>query len=234
MRLVLLPGMHGTETLFEPFLRALPPSLRPYVVTFPPGRPLGYDDLLPIVESALPDGEPFLLLGESFSGPLALKVAAKNPPGLRGVILVASFIRSPWRAPGWTRVFVRALFFRLVPKSTFLRSAFSRSRGGSLASLALAALAPVRADVLALRAREVFDLDAVEALRACSVPILYLVGGRDRIVSRRSLDEIRSIRPDVRVETFDAPHLVLQTRPAEAAQAITDFAAAMDRRATGS
>src|ERR1700694_1223640 len=49
---VFVPGVPGTKRLLDPFPRFLPPPLTPYVVTFPPDRPLGYEDLIPIVESA--------------------------------------------------------------------------------------------------------------------------------------------------------------------------------------
>src|SRR6516225_8307668 len=95
MHLLLLPGMDGTGRLFEPLLPFLPPSLVAVVLAYPPDRPLDYAELLPYVEAAIPDGQEFLVLGESFSGPLALLLAARQPPGLRGIILCASFARSP-------------------------------------------------------------------------------------------------------------------------------------------
>ena len=90
MHLILLPGMDGTGQLFGPLLRILPPGLEAAVVAYPPDRPCGYAELLPLVEAAVPDGGEFLILGESFSGPLALLLAASRPRGLRGVILCAS------------------------------------------------------------------------------------------------------------------------------------------------
>src|SRR5262245_11899688 len=101
MHLLLLPGADGTGILFAPLLSALPPALQPLVVRYPPDQPLGYADLLPLVEEAVPASGDFLVLGESFSGPLALLLAARRPPGLRGVILCASFARNP--LPGCTR-----------------------------------------------------------------------------------------------------------------------------------
>jgi pimeloyl-ACP methyl ester carboxylesterase len=95
MHLILLPGMDGTGRLFGPLLRILPPGLEAAVVAYPADRPCGYAELLPLVEAAVPDGGEFLILGESFSGPLASLLAARRPRRLRGVILCASFARSP-------------------------------------------------------------------------------------------------------------------------------------------
>jgi pimeloyl-ACP methyl ester carboxylesterase len=95
MRLVLLPGLDGTGELFESFLKALPSSLTPQVVSYPTEQYLTYKELVSLVQSVLPRKEPFVLLGESFGGPLSIKVAALSPPNLRAVILCASFVSNP-------------------------------------------------------------------------------------------------------------------------------------------
>lgn len=93
--LILLPGMDGSGLLFAPFVRALPAWVHPVVVAYPADRPLDYAGHLEIVRASLPAAGPFVLLGESFSGPLALMAAAVKPKGLCGVVLCASFICSP-------------------------------------------------------------------------------------------------------------------------------------------
>jgi pimeloyl-ACP methyl ester carboxylesterase len=121
LALVLLPGLDGTGTLFQPLLAHLSANLHPIVVAYPTDVPLGYDELLPLVVKALPASAPFVLLGESFSGPLALTVAALSPSRLQGVILCASFIRNP--LPPATQLLgclVRPTCFRFAPK--YLRS----------------------------------------------------------------------------------------------------------------
>ena len=88
-RLVLLPGMDGTGILFEPLLDALPQGWTAQVVRYPPDKPLGYESLLDVVLHAIEGNEPFMLVGESFSGPLALMAALGKPAGLQAVILCA-------------------------------------------------------------------------------------------------------------------------------------------------
>lgn len=50
-RLVLLPGMDGTGTLFEPLLDVLAAEWEPIVVRYPPDEALGYDALLEVVRA---------------------------------------------------------------------------------------------------------------------------------------------------------------------------------------
>ena len=224
--LVLLPGLDGTGVAFRPLLGALPEWVTPQVHAFPGATLATYDQLLPGLLAALPRSEPYALLGESFAGPLALMAAATRPPGLRAVILCASFVRNPlpW-LPGWAAPLVRPFPFRFYPVVTALKKWFGRFSTMELRALLAEALAGVERPVLAARVREILRVDASEALRGCSVPILYLAGTHDCIVPGRSLRRIQALRPDVQVARIDAPHVVLQTRPAPAAQAIAAFLA---------
>src|ERR1700722_12941492 len=93
--LILLPGLDGTGKLFAEFLKALDLGVSASVVSYPPEVPLGYHELEPIVRAALPAHDPFVLLGESFSGPLAIRIAADPPPALKGLILCVTFASNP-------------------------------------------------------------------------------------------------------------------------------------------
>ena len=93
--LVLLPGMDGTGALLAGFRRALDPAIRTVVVSYPPDQEIGYAGLEGSPRAQLPQDEPFVLLAESFSGPIAISIAASRPAGLRGLILVCSFARNP-------------------------------------------------------------------------------------------------------------------------------------------
>ena len=77
--LVLLPGLNGTGDLFAPLLAKLPDSLSATVVRYPAAEPLDYLGHEAIARAALPTDRPFVLLGESFSGPIAIRIAASAP-----------------------------------------------------------------------------------------------------------------------------------------------------------
>jgi pimeloyl-ACP methyl ester carboxylesterase len=221
MKLVLLPGMDGTGILFEPLLEALPKSISPIVVTYPCDVPLSYVELLPRVEAKLPSSEPYILLGESFSGPLALRIAASCPPGLKGVVLSASFARNPIRFfPRVCSPLIRPFLFYSLP----LRAMLAGYSASPLLQLVRRANEIVTPQVLAARARAAVEVDAEDVLAACEYPILYLAGSKDRVVRKHNYARIKQLNPNVRLVILPAPHLLLQAAPREAAKEIIEFA----------
>jgi pimeloyl-ACP methyl ester carboxylesterase len=214
--------------MFRPLVAHLPPRLRPIVLSYPPDKKLGYDDLLPLVLAALPTDSPFILLGESFAGPLALRAAATRPPNLRAVILCATFVRNPaWLRAEWLRHLVRPFMFRLFWPVKRVKAMLGGYSTPELASLEAQALAEVRPEVLAHRVHAAMQINVLEDLISCPVPILYIRGDYDQVVSRRNLSEIIAARPSVQVTRIPSPHMVLQTQPAAAADAISKFVASI-------
>ena len=229
--LVLLPGLDGTGQLFAPFIRAIPESLEPRVITFPRDRVLGYEDLLSLVERQLPAGQPFILVGESFSGPLALMLAAKQPSGLVGLVLVASFHRRPVSPSKAALQPLLPMALRLPLSALAVRSLLAGwDASTSLVSAFRAAIATVEPGVLAARIGAALAVDATRELAGCRVPLLYLGGVRDRLLRRGIPDELRAVRPDAEVHLLAAPHLVLQRQPSQAAGALVDFVGRLGSR----
>lgn len=228
MRLVLLPGLDGTGELFQSLLKVLPLRLKPQVVSYPSEQFLSYKELVPLVEDALPRVEPFVLLGESYGGPLSIEIAALHPANLRAVILCASFIANPlppslaWVA--WLPRPLIALMGNLSPPDIFVRFiAAGMDSPRDLLDLFRQVKQKVSPRVIAERVRAVQAVDASEALKKCSVPILYLMAKQDRLVSQKCFDDIRNIKPTIQVIEIEAPHFILQRKPQEASVAIDRF-----------
>jgi pimeloyl-[acyl-carrier protein] methyl ester esterase len=225
-RLVLLPGMDGTGLLFDPLVEVLPRTLEPVIVSYPPNELLGYGELLDIVDRALPQDTPFVLLGESFSGPLALMAAAARPRGLVAVVLCASFARSPmpW-FPRALHALLRSPVFDLTPSLARSAVLLGPNATPRVRALLRQALGLVESRVIAARARAILGVDVTRELAACPVPILYLRAAADRLVSVGSWRLVAACRPDAREVVLPGPHLLLQTHPVEAVAAIERFLA---------
>lgn len=223
LALVLLPGMDGTGIFIEDFAAALRPEFKPIIVRYPDDPSLGYAELEPIASAALPTNEPFLILGESFSGPIAISIAASRAPGLLGLILCVTFARNPHPLLPLVTTILKAFPLLRVPRFIQHRNLFGR-----FDSLRLRAkLREVRSlgsqETQRARLDAVASIDVSEKLRRVAVPVLDLRARNDRVVSRASGDYIRRTLPAVEVADLDAPHLLLQTVPQDALAAIRDF-----------
>ncbi len=223
LTLVLLPGLDGTGVLFDPLLKTLPPAVTPHVIPLPKELPATYKELLPIVAASLPTDSRYSLLGESFSGPLALMLAASRPNGLIGVILCASFISNPTFLPSFARYLVKSCFFRVTPVFIQAKALIAGYSTPDLRRLLARAHSGVPAEVMAQRIRSILSVDCTSELVNCPVPVAYLRGARDKVVSSGNCRQILLANPRVREFTIAAPHLVLQTQPRAAVEAIMTF-----------
>jgi len=223
--LVLLPGLDGTEIFFRPLLAALPTWVKPVVVTYPTAGPNDYSALLAVVQGALDDCgcKQFYVLGWSFSGPLALRLAAKYTTRIQGVILCASFVRPPLRVLSWFRFAAISPIVHLVRLARRTHVLLSKGATDPFCRDKAATWARVPTRILAARARVILALDARKDLRECSRPVLYLAGSRDRVVPSKNVEEVISESRTAKVVTIDGPHLALYTNPGAAARAIVGF-----------
>jgi len=224
MRIILLPGLDGTGLLFEPLLRSFSPSVLASAMAYPRDRETSYDELAEEILPKLPQSEPFALLGESYGGPLSLKLAAARPHGLRALVLSASFVTCPHDyVPKWSeRLIIPAFFYpaAIVSRMKALVGRYSTPEIQSLIERSLGTVAPA---VLASRIKEVINIDATTELMSCQAPILYIQGTHDYVVPAGNLARIRKLRPDVQVARIDAPHMVLQTQAGISAKIIEAF-----------
>jgi pimeloyl-[acyl-carrier protein] methyl ester esterase len=231
---VLLPGFDGTGRLFRYFVDALPPQLTPSVIAYPPDVPESYSDLEARVRSLLPSDRAFAIVAESFSGPIAIRIAAKKPKGLVALVLVGTFVHNPVRfVPTWLKSLVGSYLFHIPPPAWMVRQLVAGSDApGGIVSETLAAWCQVKPHVLAMRLREALAVDAADDFLAVSLPMLYVSGTQDRLLAASTVDALQRLRPDIEVAVIAAPHFVLQRRPTEAADLIANFlarCAAVDR-----
>lgn len=212
---LLLPGLDGSGRLFAPLLAAGPRGFVPRVVPLPSDEPRSYDEYLDGLRRALPRRGSWALLAESFSGPLAVRIAATRPRGLKALVLVATFLHrplQPWLAP-LAPLVGRTLFsFPLLPPTIRLLLA-GWDASDALVSSIRAATSAVPAAVLARRATEALAVDVRETLASTAVPLLYLGPTGDRLLRTDVVDDVLLARPDAATALVDGPHAILQARP---------------------
>jgi len=226
--LVLLPGMDGTGDLFSSFISTFDGPVQ--VVRYPLDVALDYAELTAFVRAALPQDAPCFILGESFSGPIAIALAAAAPANLRGIILCCTFASNPRPALAWLRAFIAFLPAR--PPLLGLEFALcGRFANPSLRAALAAGLSQVSPQALRARLASVLKVNVLEQLRSVRVPVLYLRATEDRVVPLAAMKAVVANATDVRVREFAAPHFLLQVMPHETARAVKEFMDEAEKRA---
>lgn len=216
MKVIVLPGLGGTGSLLKSFCDALPAEYAARELSYDDGL-TAYDDVVAHVQAQLP-GEDHVIVAESFSGPVAITLAAQGIPGLRGIVCVATFARRPRYIPQ-----VAVSLARFVPLTSrlfvFLGMPFLMGRWGTPAFRKefAALLAPIPKTILLGRIRAVAEVNVTDALDRVRVPVLYLQASRDRLVPRKAGRDFAD------VQVVDGPHFLLQANPADAATAVAAF-----------
>ena len=219
--------MDGSGAMFAGFIAALGNGIAPLVLSYPTDQILSYQGLTDFARTRLPLGRPWVLLGESFSGPVAIALAAERPAGLIGLILCCTFARNP------VSLFQHcAGLIPFLPVSGRLSGLtvpflLGRHATPALRTTLRGALDRLQSAVLRARMRAVLAVDYSARMRQVAVPVLYLQAAQDRVVSGASLRHIAALQPALKVVALRGPHLLLQAVPDAAAMAVREFIATL-------
>jgi pimeloyl-ACP methyl ester carboxylesterase len=222
-RLVLLPGFDGTGELFGPFVDALRGRAAVTVVDYSRPKVSSYSDCRALAERRLPRDESYVLVGESFSGPVAVSIAAANPPGLCGLALVGSFLSSPRPALKYFSPLLPILPTHNPSDRLTDFLLLGRHATPELRARIRNAMAQVSPRTVRARLRAISQVNVTTDLSRVRVPVLYLRGTEDRLVPRRCGDEVARLAHTVRIAELPAPHMLLQCAPADSATLLLEF-----------
>ena len=221
--LILLPGMDGTGDLFEPFTRALRGEFKVVVVSFPQNGPQTYRHLEAVAYEAMPPDGPLVLVGESFSGPLAIAIAAANPTRVVGLVLCCTFLRNPRPLVRLFGALASSIPSPLPPLGVLSHFLLGRFQSASLREALKNALRGIPSATLRARLRSVLTVDVSADAKQIKVPVLYLQASADRVVPKNALQVIAKYCDTLEWELIDGPHCLLQAAPDPAAKAVSQF-----------
>lgn len=223
---VVLPGLDGTGLLLDDFVSALETFCAVRLVRYPASGPMSYPELAAFVRARLPAGD-HVVIGESFAGPLALDLALEPPPGLKGVVLGASFARLDLPLKRTLAALIGRIPVRHVPTRLLTPLLLGRwstpSRRRSLAQ----ALSQVPPDVLAMRAKAALGVDLLRRGGTIGLPVLYLRASSDRLIPASAAGHIAALAPTMTVQDIAAPHFLFQVEPGMCAEAVRQFCRAL-------
>lgn len=215
---VLLPGLHGSRALFSSFVALAPPWARSLPLALPTVGDQSFEALAAALEPELRRLEGFVLVAESFSGPLAARLAARLAKKVALLVLCNPLVETGFVfSPRWAASLVAS---RVVPAWC----AALALAGGDRA-LGRAALDEVRSlprETLRGRLSTTFAATADDLSRHLVAPLLTILGTQDRLVSPARARAVCSGISFCTLVELDAPHLVIQTKPVEVWRAISE------------
>jgi len=230
VKFILLPGLDGTGDLFEPLLEELNNVGSVEVISYPTDKALSYSELHELVSLQLPKNESYVLLGESFSGPIAISIAAEFPKDLVGLVLCCSFSKIPNKLLPALYPVVSLFPVSLVPSKLLTFALLGKWSNTFLESKLTTAIKKVKHHVLSQRLKLVASLNSESNVQVIKIPILYLAANNDWLVPIRNAMEIKNNNSNVTVKHLDGPHALLQTRPKESALLIGEFVGKIEEK----
>lgn len=227
--LCLLPGLDGTGRLYSALAVELSAYFDIQVLDYPADELGGYPRLAEQILARLPDDRPFVLVAESFAGPLSVLVAARQPQQMRGLVIAASFLRQPV-----TQASALARLLEWIPPAlrppqvvleAVLMGGWQDPRVSKLLASSLSRATPA---VLKSRLVAAMRVDVRKEFDRIAVPVLYLRATRDRLLRKAVCrDFSRAARPPLQIDLV-APHFVYQAIAPQAARQIRGFVAGLD------
>lgn len=222
LTIVLLPGLDGTGTLYQQLAQQLAPDYELQVIAYPLDQLWGYAQLLDFIRPQLPKS-PYLLLAESFSGPLGILLATEKSEYLKALVLCCTFGRNPLPAiKGLSGAVDKLPWNELVHHWTALWLQ-GRYTSAELSALLEKALTMVPEHIIKHRAKQVLQVDVLNEFAALTLPLLYLQARQDRLIWAFNAKSLMQLQPSMQLVRLDAPHFLLQAIPQQAAEQLKQF-----------
>ena len=146
------------------------------------------------------ESEPFILVGLSLGGVLALELSSQDLPQLKGLVLSGTQYKLN------TNLLYRLqiLLFRLIPKHVFEKQGANKQHMLQIFT-------------------ELKSLNLTATAKTCPLPSLVICGSKDR-ANQASSKKLADLLPKGRYqEIADEGHLLNSKKPNELAQAIKEF-----------
>jgi pimeloyl-[acyl-carrier protein] methyl ester esterase len=207
--------MDGTGSLFYPFTRCLPANVETKIISYPSQEPLSYRQLEEYVVNQLPATGEYILIAESFSGPIALKIAGRANSGLKAVVLVASFAHGAlgWLGKPLSRLPLRLILRIPLPRSLQRMSLLDKSAPADLRTAVRRASCCATPNVLAGRLKEALAGDYCRQPMSGNARVIAIFADKDRLLGGFGRQSIVKVCSKIEIETIRSPHLALQSNP---------------------
>lgn len=173
----------------------------------------------------LPKAGPYVLVAESYSGPIGISIAATRPPGLVGLVLSTTFLNCPRPYLGQLRLLLKLLPPIRVPTAPFVPLLLNGRATTEAKELLRVVLRQASPKAMLARLSDVATVNVASEAESIDVPTLYLRASADRVVPRSAGEAVRRHISHASITELAGPHLLLQACAHEAAEKIKEFTA---------
>ncbi|WP_162938095.1 alpha/beta fold hydrolase [Kiloniella sp. EL199] len=221
MRIVLLPGLDGTGNLFAPFLEQLNID-DVQVISLPDTGSQDYETLTSYVERLLPN-KPFVLVAESFSGPIAALLSLREMENLKGIVFVATFLSNPNPLLLSVAKYLPLKFMANMPFSSAILRTFllGKNADDNLLSLFRATLEEMSPTILRARLKSLATVKL--SISNDDLPTSYILPLCDCLVCKSKVREFEGSFAKIEMIIFEGPHFILQSKCNDVKRYIANF-----------
>lgn len=218
----MLPGLDGTGKLFEPLLQILGDRWPHQVMRYPANPGWGYAELLTWVQEHIPNDQPLFILAESFSGPLAIELAARRPQQVRGLVLCCTFAANPRPGLNWAAGLLPWLPMVTWPTGPMLRLLMGPYGTAVARRQMVEVVSGLPTDLVRARLAAVMAADVRPVLPSLRQPVWVLQAEADALVPSAATQELSDGLPQAQRVRLAGPHALLQACPDAAAAVLRD------------
>lgn len=228
MKLVLLPGLDGTGDLFTPLLDELS-MFQCEVIQLPLSGGQDYPSITASVREQLPSEE-FILIAESFSGPIAATLAMENIRYLKSVIFVATFLSTPRKPLLMIAQHLPLKLLSTLPFSGFFirELLLGHNTSNPLIDLFKDTIKALPRSLISHRIQSILSLNANK--NRCELQVAYLQASSDKLVPANKALEFQRRFNNITIKTVKGSHLILQANPSECAVVISELVSVLTKR----
>jgi len=213
--------MDGTGNLFLPLLRYLKDE-DIQIVTLPNSGNQDYLSIMERVEEQLPT-EDYIIVAESFSGPVGALLAKKQVTNLKGVVFVATFLSPPNKLLLKLSKFIPVKAAIRLPGSQLLLRHFLLGYNASQEAVELFIETIKELDPNVIRKRIGTIQQLLLERMNVGIPSVYIQAEQDKLIPFNKAEEFRQHFTDIELFTVKGPHFLLQSNPSDCASLIIDL-----------
>ncbi len=218
-RILLMPGLDGSAKLFDRFAAEIPTEHNVKAIIYP-NEMTRLDELYAYAMDSIVDGEPPVVVAESFSGVLLCQMLRDQVP-LRAAVFAASFSVAPHPTLISLALGMPEFVARVSTSIAISHACLNGIDDTTLKTQISECVKSVPYRTLTGRLNSLLRIQDKPCIS--DVPILVLAAKHDRLLDRRSKQSLRRTFQSATVVEINSPHFLLQAHPKVCWQEIARF-----------